>query len=153
MNKTVDTRICEVTLYDEQVLVTRRGVVELTGKEHELIIAQLPMTLVSESVRASSSGTVAVRLLGVRTERTNTTKASEPEIAQFTQEIEQVEEQKRQAQDLLTRLNLQRNFVKGLSGQYLERLTKSQHPEPIFSNTQRAAASQLQSSNQSISNP
>lgn len=131
MNKTVDTRICEVTLYDEQALVTRRGVVELTGKEHELIVAQLPLTLVSESVRASSSGTVAVRLLGVRTERSNATKASEPEIAQLTQEIEQVEEQKRQAQDMLTRLNLQRNFVKALSGQYLERLTKSQHPEPI----------------------
>ncbi len=122
-------------MYDDQALVTRRGVVQLTGKEHELVISQLPVTLVSESVRASSSGTVAVRLLGVRTERTHATEPIAPEIAQLAQEIEQVEEQKRQAQDLLTQLNLQRNFVKGLSSQYLERLTKSQHPEPINLNT------------------
>jgi uncharacterized protein (TIGR02231 family) len=131
MNKTVDTRICEVTVYDDQALVTRRGVVQLTGEEHELVIAQLPVTLISESVRASSSGTVAVRLLEVRTERTYTTEAIAPEIPSLTQEIEQLEEQKRLAQDLLTQLTLQRNFVKGLITQYLERLTKSQHPEPI----------------------
>lgn len=131
MNKTVDTRICEVTVYDDQALVTRRGIVQLTGEEHELVIAQLPVTLISESVRASSSGTVAVRLLGVRTERTYTTEAIAPEIAPLTQEIEQMEEQKRHAQDRLTQLTLQRNFVKGLIAQYLERLTKSQHPEPL----------------------
>ncbi|HEY9612154.1 DUF4140 domain-containing protein, partial [Allocoleopsis sp.] len=45
MNKTVDTRICEVTVYSNQALVTRRGVVQLTGDEHELVIAQLPVTL------------------------------------------------------------------------------------------------------------
>ena len=112
MKKTIDTRICEVTVYDDQALVTRRGVVQLTGEEHELVIAQLPMTLVSESVRARSVGTVGVRLSVVRTERTSTSKANAQEIAQLTQEIEQVEEQKRQAQDCLTLLNLQRTFVK-----------------------------------------
>jgi hypothetical protein len=39
MNKTVDTRICEVTVYNDQAQVTRRGVVQLTGEEHELVIA------------------------------------------------------------------------------------------------------------------
>ncbi len=135
MNKTVDARICEVTVYDDQALITRKGIVQLTGEEHELIIAQLPVTLISESVRASSSGTVAVRLLGVRTERTNVTEAIAPDITRLTQEIEQIEEQQRHAQDQLTQLTLQRNFVKGLITQYLERLTKSQHPEAINLNT------------------
>jgi hypothetical protein len=131
MNKTVDTRICEVTVYNDQALVTRRGVVQLTGEEHELVIASLPVTLLSESVRASGCGTVAVRLLGVRTERSYATEAIAQKVAQLNQEIGQVEEQKRHVQDLLTLLNLQRNFVKSLSTQYLERLTRLQEPEQL----------------------
>ena len=131
MNKTVDTRICEVTVYNDQALVTRRGVVHLTGEEHELVIASLPVTLLSESVRASGSGTVAVRLLGVRTERSYATEAIAQKVAQLNQEIGQVEDQKRHVQDLLTLLNLQRNFVKSLSTQYLERLTRLQEPEQL----------------------
>ncbi len=131
MKKTIDTRICEVTVYGDQALVTRRGVVELTGEEYELVIPQLPLTLQRESVRARSTGTVGVRLLGVRTERTSATQELEQKIAELNQEIGNLEEQKRQGQDLLTLLNLQRNFVKSLSSQYLERLTKFQNPEHI----------------------
>lgn len=131
MSKTIDTHICEVTVYNDQALVMRRGVVHLTGEERELVITQLPMTLRSESVRVSGSGAVAVRLLGVRTERVYETKSVVPEIAQLTQDIGQLEDQKRQIQDLLSLLNLQRTFVKNLSNQYLERLTRSQTPEPI----------------------
>ncbi len=126
MNKTVDTHISEVTVYANQAQVTRRGVVQLTGEEHELVITQLPVTLLSESVRASGKGSVAVRLLGVRTERTYVKEAIAQETSQLTPEIGQVEEQKRYLQDQLTLLNLQRNFVKSLSTQYLERLTSSQ---------------------------
>jgi uncharacterized protein (TIGR02231 family) len=124
MKKTVETRICEVTVFNDQALVTRRGVLQLTGEEHELVIDQLPVTLVSESVRVSGSGTVAVGLLGVRTERTYASEEFTKKIAQLHQEIDQIEEQKRYLQDQLTLLNLQRNFVKNLSNQYLERLTK-----------------------------
>ena len=131
MNKTVDIQICEVTVYNNQALVTRRGVVQLTGVEHELLIAQLPVTLLSESVRVKSTGAVGGRLLGVRTERIYTTGEVEEKIAQLNQEIAQIEEQKRQVQDVLTLLNLQRNFVKSLSSQYLERLTKFQNPEEM----------------------
>jgi len=131
MNKTVDTRIREVTVYDNQALVTRRGVVQLTGEEHELVIPQLPVTLVSESVRALGKGTVAVRLLGIRTERTFTTEVSAHRVAQLEQEIGELEEQKRDVQDQLALLNLQRNFIKSLNTQYLERLTRFPDPEQM----------------------
>jgi len=55
--KTVDTRICEVTVYTDRARVTRRGTVSLTGNETELAIASLPATLETESVRATGSGT------------------------------------------------------------------------------------------------
>ena len=131
MNKTVDTRISEVTVYANQAQVTRRGVVQLTGEEHELVITQLPVTLLSESVRASGKGSVAVRLLGVRTERTYVKEAIAQETSQLNQEIGQLEEQRRYLQDQLTLLNLQRNFVKSLSTQYLERLTRSQTSQEL----------------------
>ncbi len=134
MNKTVDTHICEVTVYDGQALVTRRGVVQLTGEEHELVIAQLPGTLLNESVRAKSAGMVAVQVLGVRTERNNSTGVLTEKIAQLTQEIEELEEQKRYGQDQLTILNLQRNFIKNLNTQYMERLTSLQNSEQISLN-------------------
>lgn len=129
MNKTVDTSIQEVTVYDNQALVTRRGIVQLTGEEHELIIAQLPVTLVSESIRASGTGAVAVRLLGVRAERTYTTEAIADRVTQLEQEIEQLEAQKRTVQDQLTLLNHQQHFIKSLNPQYLERLTRFPNPE------------------------
>ena len=129
MSKTVDTRISEITVYDDQALVTRRGVVQLIGEEHELVITQLPVTLLKESVRARSLGTVAVRLVGVRTDRTDATEALTQEIAKLTEEIGQVEEQKRACNDQLTLCNLQRNFVKSLSTQYLERLTRVPSPD------------------------
>ncbi|MBD0343475.1 MAG: mucoidy inhibitor MuiA family protein [Coleofasciculus sp. Co-bin14] len=131
MNKTVDTRISEVTVYSDQALVTRRGVVQLTGEERELVIAQLPVALLSDSVRVSGNGAVAVRLLGVQTERTSTNEELADKVAQLTQDIGQLEEQKRSIQDHLTLLNLQRTFVKNLSTQYLERLTRLPAPEPM----------------------
>ena len=87
--KTLDTRISEVTVYTDRARVTRRGTVALTGNETELAIASLPATLETESVRATDSGTVAVRLLGVRTE---TVFSSEPvgdhRTAELTQQIQ-----------------------------------------------------------------
>lgn len=87
--KTVDTQVEEVIVYDDRALVTRRGIVQLTGEEHELVISQLPLTLLSESVRATGTG-VAVRLLGVRTERIFTREMSTNQ-AQILQSIGQVE--------------------------------------------------------------
>lgn len=130
MNKTVDTCIQEVTVYDDRALVKRRGVVQLTGKENELIVAQLPTTLVSESVRATGIG-VAVRLLGVRTERIYTTEAIAPQVSELQQSIAKIEDEKRLTVDQLALLNLQRNFIKTLNTQYLERLGKFSNPEQL----------------------
>lgn len=131
MNRTVETKICEVTVYDDQALVKRRGVVALTGEEHEVIIAHLPITLVSESVQVSGIGNAGVRLLGVRTERTTFSETVHPKVTQIAEEIGQLEEHKRHSQDSLTLLNLQRNFVKDLNNHYLDRLARSNNPEPI----------------------
>ena len=113
--KTLDTRISEVTVYTDRARVTRRGTVSLTGNERELTLASLPATLETESVRATGSGTVAVRLLGVRSE---TVFSSEPVVdrtAELTQQIQELEIQKREINDKIATRNIQLKFIQGLS--------------------------------------
>ena len=113
--KTVESQISEVTVYTDRARVTRRGTVSLTGNERELTLASLPATLETESVRATGSGTVAVRLLGVRSE---TVFSSEPVVdrtAELTQQIQELEIQKREINDKIATRNIQLKFIQGLS--------------------------------------
>lgn len=112
--KNVETDVVAVSVYTTQALVTRRGVVELSGIERELIVSQLPATLETESVRVSGKGNVAVRLLGVNVERIYTTESVVARVSQLNQQIEQLEAQKRQFQAQMDALALQSRFIEGL---------------------------------------
>lgn len=113
--KTVDTRICEVTVYTDRARVTRRGTVALTGNERELAIASLPATLEPESVRATGAGTVAVRLLGVRSKTVFSREPVADRTAELTQQIQELETQKRAIKDKLDARRIQLKFVEDLS--------------------------------------
>ncbi|MCF2149469.1 mucoidy inhibitor MuiA family protein [Desmonostoc muscorum LEGE 12446] len=112
--KTVPSEIVAVTVYADRALVTRRGVVSLTGIEHELVITPVPMTLETESVRVSGTGTVGVRLLGVSSDRIYTTEPVAERVAHLTRQIEQLEADKRHLQAQVDALALQSSFIEGL---------------------------------------
>ncbi len=113
--KTLDTRISEVTVYTDRALVTRRGTVALTGNETELTIASLPATIETDSVRATGSGTIAVRLLGVRTEKVFSSEPVDDRTAAVTQQIDELKAQKQGIEDKITARKIQLNFIQGLS--------------------------------------
>jgi uncharacterized protein (TIGR02231 family) len=113
-SKTVETEITAVIVYTDQALVTRRGTVELTGKEQKLVIEQLPVTLKSDSVRVGGSGKIAVRILGVNVERIYTSEPVGARISQITQHIEQLESEMNYLQAQLDGLALQSRFIEGL---------------------------------------
>ena len=113
--KTLDTRISEVTVYTDRARVTRRGTVALTGNETELTIASLPATLETDSVRATGSGTIAVRLLGVRTETVFSSEPVADRTAELTQQIQELQTQRRAIEDKLAARKIQLKFVEGLS--------------------------------------
>ena len=113
--KTLDTSISEVTVYTDRALVTRRGTVSLTGNERELAIVSVPATLETESVRATGAGTVAVRLLGVRTETVFSSEPVADGIAELTQQIQELQTQRRAINDKITARKIQLKFVEGLS--------------------------------------
>lgn len=128
--KTIDTRICEVTVYTDRALVTRRGTVALTGNERELAIASLPATLDTESVRATGAGIVAVRLLGVRTETVFSSEAVGDRTAELTQQIQELETQKRAIDVQIASRKIQLKFVENLSeksvGSFASSIAKQQ---------------------------
>ncbi|MBD2567054.1 mucoidy inhibitor MuiA family protein [Anabaena lutea] len=112
--KTVENQIVAVTVYGDKALVTRRGVISLTGEERELLITPLPVTLETESVRVSGTGTVGVRLLGVSSDRIYTTEPVVERVAQLTKQIQQLEAEKRHLQAQIDALALQSHFITGL---------------------------------------
>jgi uncharacterized protein (TIGR02231 family) len=57
-----------VTVFPDRARVTRRGRLALEPGQHQVEIADLPLALVVDSVRASGRGTARARLLGVSTE-------------------------------------------------------------------------------------
>ncbi|GAB1537947.1 mucoidy inhibitor MuiA [Scytonema sp. NUACC21] len=112
--RTVKTEVVGVTVYTEQALVTRRGVVALTGQERELLVTQLPNTLDTESVRVSGMGQVAVRLSQVSIERVFTNEPATVRVVQLNQQIQQLEAEWRSVQAQIDGLALQSKFLEGL---------------------------------------
>jgi uncharacterized protein (TIGR02231 family) len=123
--KIVNSQIVAVTVYGDKALVTRRGVVSLTGEERELVVTPLPATLESESVRVNGGGTVAVRLLGVSSDRLYTTESFGERVAQLTRQIEQLEAEKRNLQAQIEALALQSSFIAGLRDKTEETFAQS----------------------------
>ncbi len=109
----INTRISSVTVYADRALVTRRGIINLTGTETALILTGLPTTLDAESVRASGKGQVAVKLQGVRIDRQYTSEPVGERIAHITTEIDRIEAQKRQLQGQIETAALQSQFIEG----------------------------------------
>lgn len=114
LQKTVDSQIVAVTVYSDRALVTRRGVISLTGLERELVINALPATVETESIRVGGSGTVGVRLLSVSSDRIYSTEPVAETVAQLTRQIQQLETEKRYLQAQVDALVLQSRFIEGL---------------------------------------
>jgi uncharacterized protein (TIGR02231 family) len=62
------TTLDAVTVFPDRARLTRRGRLAVEPGQHCLEILDLPLALVTDSVRASGRGTARARLLGIRTE-------------------------------------------------------------------------------------
>jgi uncharacterized protein (TIGR02231 family) len=123
--KTVQSEIVAVTVYADRALVTRRGVVDLTGIEQELVITPVPLTLETESVRVSGTGTVGVRLMGVSSVSIYATEPVAERVAHLTKQIQQLEAEKRHLQAQVDALALQSSFIAGLGEKTEEPFSQS----------------------------
>jgi len=113
-SQAVENQIVAVTVYTDKAIVTRIGIIALTGREKELVIQALPGTLEPDSIRVSGRGTAEVQLLGVSSDRLYSTKQVSDGVAQLTEQIEQLEAEKRHLQAQIDALTLQSSFIVGL---------------------------------------
>jgi uncharacterized protein (TIGR02231 family) len=99
--------------------------VSLTGEERELVIAPVPNTLQTDSVRVSGTGNVAVRLHGARNERIFSTEPVTDRLAQLTRQIQQLESECLNLQAQVNGLTLQSQFIEGLRDKTQEPFAQS----------------------------
>jgi len=101
----LSTRIIAVTVYPDRARITRRGDVKLEAGLQTLAIADLPLQLTPNSVRASAYGAARARLLGVQVSQVNYAHTPAETVLQLEQEIENL-------QDQITGLNQKSELVK-----------------------------------------
>jgi uncharacterized protein (TIGR02231 family) len=86
-----------------------------------LLVAELPITLQTDSVRATGAANVPVKLVEVRTERSFSRTPIAAKVAELVTQIEELESQKLALQNNLEALIMQRDFVKGLGEKSIQR--------------------------------
>lgn len=112
----VETRIEAVTVYTDRARVRRRGRVRLAAGQHRLVVEDLPVNVLPDTVRAAARAAVPSRLLGTEVSRTFHAAPVEAKPAELQAEIERLQDQdealKRQSEALLAR----RTFLQTLAG-------------------------------------
>jgi uncharacterized protein (TIGR02231 family) len=89
----LNSKIVEVTVYNDRARVTRRGSVSLEIGATRLSIANLPLTLNPESARAAARGVAQARLLGLEIERAYTIETPSEQIHQLEEQIESLQDE------------------------------------------------------------
>lgn len=128
---TNECKICEVTVYDNQALVTRRGKFSLKGGQQEIAIDNLPLTVQADSVTARCLGNAEIQLLAVHTERTFANDSLQQRTNQILGKIRQLEEQRRFLEDKINSVQLQQVFIQNFSERSVDRFTSNLTSEPI----------------------
>ncbi|MFB2936192.1 mucoidy inhibitor MuiA family protein [Aerosakkonemataceae cyanobacterium BLCC-F154] len=122
---TNNCKICEVTVYHNQALVTRRGKINLKGGQQEVAIANLPLTVHSDSVTARCLDNSKVQLLALRTERIFANEPLQHKTNQILGKIRQLEEQKRHLENQINSLQLQQVFIQNLSEKSVDKFANN----------------------------
>jgi uncharacterized protein (TIGR02231 family) len=101
----LSTAIISATIYPDRALVTRRGTLSVEAGLHALEVAELPLYLNPDSIRASARGTARARLLGAQVNRTYYVDTPSEQVRQLEEEIEKL-------QDEMKRLDVRADLIK-----------------------------------------
>ena len=129
MKKNIEAAIAAVTVYTDRALVTRKNTISLTGEETEIILPQLPVVILPDSVRVTGKGTSAVNILGVRIKNIFTSETAIATLAELESQIQTLKTQEIALDNRSQAEKLRLNFVEQLSDksiQYAIALAKQQ---------------------------
>src|SRR5207302_4444884 len=88
----VETRIEAVTVYTDRARISRRGRAHAAAGQQELVVDDLPVDLLPESVRAAARSTTPARLLGTEVTRQFHAEPVEAGVAELQAQLEALQE-------------------------------------------------------------
>jgi uncharacterized protein (TIGR02231 family) len=125
----IESQVTAVTVYPDRARITFSGKCPLEPGLHELVVAELPLTLEVDSLRAVGGGSARVRLLSVDVSLRHYKQTPAGATRELEQQIEQVEDELRLLQDQQAGLEAQGRHLDGLrqaTVQYARGLARGQ---------------------------
>jgi hypothetical protein len=111
----IDTRIEAVTVYTDRARVRRHGKIRLAAGQHELLVEDLPLNLLGDSVRAAARATAPSRILGTDVTHTFHGAPVEKKPAELQAEIERLGDQDEGFKRRMEALASRKAFLQGLA--------------------------------------
>lgn len=121
---TLTTEIAEVVVFADRARVTRRGSIALATGVHSIEIANLPLALQPDSVRAAGGGTARAALLGVEVQRVFFAETPAAEVQALERQIEELTTQDKALADQAEAATVRANFARGLADKATEQLAR-----------------------------
>lgn len=113
----VDSKISAVTVYTDRAVVTRTATVNLAGGQAELVFANLPESLLDQSLQVSGRGTAQALILDVSARRTFVDFTPNERLKQLEEQLRALQGDDRKLEDEAGVLAAQRaaiqQFVNG----------------------------------------
>jgi uncharacterized protein (TIGR02231 family) len=107
----VDSTISAVTVYTDRAVITRTATVELGGGQSELIFANLPESLLDQSVQVSGRGTAQATILDVAARRTFVDFTPNARVKEIEDQLRALRNDDRRLADEVAVLGSQRDSV------------------------------------------
>jgi uncharacterized protein (TIGR02231 family) len=114
MDVVVETAVSHVTVYPDRARVTARGTAELLSGRQRLLVDDLPLTLLADSLRVSGSGTAQVRILSVDLARRHYEQTPAAQVRELEQQIEALEAEQQGLADEQAVWQAQADYLAGL---------------------------------------
>lgn len=106
-----DSRIAQVTVYQDSALVSRVAALKLEPGEHKVIFADIIPDLDENSLRVSFQGAAEAKLLGAQLKREFLEEVPSRRIQQLKDEIQKLGDEKKRLEDSKEILNKERQFL------------------------------------------
>jgi len=120
----VKTAIRRVVVYEDRAMVVREGTADLAAGAAELVVSGLPPILNDGSVRVKGTADGTVTVIGTEVRRSFLADPRRTEVEKLENRLEVLREKRREVDDGLASIALQRKFVSSISAATSEKISE-----------------------------
>ena len=110
----VNSKVVSATVFRNRALVTRQGGINLPKGISKVIISNLPIDLLDETIRATATGSGTVKILEIKIESKNSYEIQQSEVKRISQKIDSLTNLINDKEDKLTVLNYKRGIIESI---------------------------------------